>query len=314
MMGHGCEDNACCKINIAREHSDVPLTDYMVLAVVGKRLQQDQITREGRARVDTLIAWLHYRLGDLDEGRTRVVFSGGKAHGNAATEAGEMAKYYREQIGNEPEFVPYAAKGVVKLESRATNTDENMIYILKAMPQDWTRHESTLVLFTSDYHVDRFTDGFNETNYPPSLRTAMERGLRVWFVRATEPWGGDLSPRELVLKAMYEAADGFELMRTNRDAIQQRVCKCVTATIIGKFLDSSLKVRNIVEAGEDQAPGVPQLVPALLDRLWMWYLWLETMTGKGELSEAERERFLKAAKLMYADIRELNKTVDPDRP
>ncbi|BCN25684.1 YdcF family protein [Vibrio alfacsensis] len=125
-----------------------------VVIVLGKRLVGNQLTAEGRTRVEALVD----ALGRLCFSSTAIVFCGGVTQGNVLSEADAMHAYFLQLS---------SARGVVFppqqiiVENRSLNTVENM------QNAAFELHKSGLckmgqsikvLLLSSQYHLERIIE------------------------------------------------------------------------------------------------------------------------------------------------------------
>lgn len=124
--------------------------EHLVI-VLGKRLQNNELTAEGRSRVDALID--HIFANDMT--KTVIGFCGGVTARQARSEAQVMHEYYLKQAHKKNVDVD----GIpVLLEQVSTSTIENIRHLAKALIQSELIHENSAVQVTfvsNDYHLER---------------------------------------------------------------------------------------------------------------------------------------------------------------
>lgn len=120
-----------------------------VIIVLGKRLKHDELTAEGKSRVDALTVFLK----QFDLNHTALVFCGGITRGQRISEAEAMFTHYsktkRENI-TEP--------ALTLLETESTNTIENVQNAAIKLIESGmcAKGEAINVVFVSnDYHLQR---------------------------------------------------------------------------------------------------------------------------------------------------------------
>ena len=135
--------------------SDVSLGNVkQVVLVLGKRLADNKLTEEGRSRVDALVKMLC--LFDLSE--TAIIFCGGVASRQTASEAQAMAARFNTQY---PLLVQSIPAGHLMLEGRSRNTVENIenaAYELIASGLCSPDQVIQFTLVSNDYHLERIID------------------------------------------------------------------------------------------------------------------------------------------------------------
>lgn len=126
-----------------------------LLIVLGKRLNENELTEEGISRVDALVKYLAESLNAESRSSTAVAFCGGVTKGQSVSEADAMHRYFRELESLRE--VPFTL-GAILLEQLSTNTVENIQNLAAEMIKSglFTRGQSVKVTFVSnDYHLQR---------------------------------------------------------------------------------------------------------------------------------------------------------------
>lgn len=124
--------------------------EHLVI-VLGKRLQNNELTLEGCSRVDALID--HIFANDMT--KTVIGFCGGVTARQTRSEAQVMHEYYLKQASKKNVDVDYIP---VLLEQLSTSTIENIRHLSKALIQSELilKNSAVQVTFVSnDYHLER---------------------------------------------------------------------------------------------------------------------------------------------------------------
>ncbi len=125
-----------------------------LIMVLGKRLIDNQLTPEGRLRVDKLIETLYHGVGTAP----LVMFCGGLTDGQHRSEAQAMADYFAECVAHNA--LPADALPSWLLEDNSTTSVENFYFAAKLLKQDPpvnsdSRAPLHVQLLSSDYHLKR---------------------------------------------------------------------------------------------------------------------------------------------------------------
>ncbi|CAH7176461.1 conserved hypothetical protein [Vibrio chagasii] len=126
-----------------------------LLIVLGKRLNENELTEEGISRVDALVKYLAEFLNAERRSSTAVAFCGGVTKGQSVSEADAMHRYFRELESLRE--VPFTL-GAILLEQHSTNTVENIQNLAAEMIESglFTRGQGVKITFVSnDYHLQR---------------------------------------------------------------------------------------------------------------------------------------------------------------
>ena len=120
-----------------------------VILVLGKRLQSNQLTLEGRSRVEALPDYLQPFLPT----KTALIFCGGVTEGQSVSEAALMYEYYQQLRGQEqPE------PALTLLEDKSQTTVENIQNAARNIV-DIATHQSEksikVHLVSNNYHLER---------------------------------------------------------------------------------------------------------------------------------------------------------------
>lgn len=154
-------------LNYDRLPEDLPKDDGLCIVVLGFQLLPDGgMSQEMLGRCElALAAAKQYPNAYL------AVTGGGTATGNAAvTEAGVMARWFREQGIDESRII---------LEDRSSTTEENAKFTLKILIEEYPQIRS-IAIVTSDYHVPLGCTLFTEA----ALLYGCEHGRVPWTVDA----------------------------------------------------------------------------------------------------------------------------------
>ena len=154
-------------LNYDRLPEDLPKDDSLCIVVLGFQLLPDGgMSQEMLGRCElALAAAKQYPNAFL------AVTGGGTAVGNAAvTEAGVMARWFREQGIDESRII---------LEDRSSTTEENAKFTLKILTEQYPQIRS-IAIVTSDYHVPLGCTLFTEA----ALLYGCEHGRVPWTVDA----------------------------------------------------------------------------------------------------------------------------------
>ncbi|MCG9682218.1 YdcF family protein [Vibrio sp. Isolate23] len=118
-----------------------------VVIVLGKRLVDDTLTKEGRSRVEALPAL----LSSLNADETALVFCGGVTPGQTVSEAVAMREYFNQSASQ----VRLKESHII-LESESQNTVQNIHNVaLKLQQMGLNRQPINITLVSNDYHLKR---------------------------------------------------------------------------------------------------------------------------------------------------------------
>ncbi|MBW3695631.1 YdcF family protein [Vibrio sp. T187] len=143
-----------------------------ILIVLGKRLNNNLLTKEGSSRVEALHRYLK-RHDNLQQ--TAVAFCGGVTAGQNVSEAQMMHEYFRELESTLA--TPFELSAVI-LEQESTNTVENIQNVARALieSQLFQKGQSITVTFVSnDYHLQRIFDIQDLMDEQGLLRVLIEK-------------------------------------------------------------------------------------------------------------------------------------------
>lgn len=146
-----------------------------IYVVLGKRLSANQLTLEGKSRVDGLICELqrHSIHSAL------VVFCGGITQGQSVSEAQRMFEYFKQQCQAASLTFPNLE---ILLEQQSTSTVENIehvVQVLRSSGQIRSDDTLTLTLVSNDYHLKRIVEIQHLMEEQGLLRTLELRGLQA---------------------------------------------------------------------------------------------------------------------------------------
>lgn len=142
-----------------------------IFIVLGKRLNSDQLTLEGKSRVEGLISALQ-----CHENQTAlVVFCGGVTQGQSASEAQRMYEYFQTRCQQLALSLPHVQ---VLLEQQSTSTVENIEHVAQVLLTSGHLRVGdtlTLTLVSNDYHLKRIFEIQQLMDEQGLLRTLDER-------------------------------------------------------------------------------------------------------------------------------------------
>ncbi|KQB04385.1 hypothetical protein CGT92_02665 [Vibrio metoecus] len=146
-------------------------TTRPIFIVLGKRLNSDQLTLEGKSRVEGLISALQ-----CHENQTAlVVFCGGVTQRQSASEAQRMYEYFQTRCQQLALSLPHVQ---VLLEQQSTSTVENIEHVAQVLLTSGHLRVGdtlTLTLVSNDYHLKRIFEIQQLMNEQGLLRTLDER-------------------------------------------------------------------------------------------------------------------------------------------
>ncbi|MGR5068448.1 MULTISPECIES: YdcF family protein [Vibrio] len=125
-----------------------------VVLVLGKRLVNDELTLEGRTRVEALVE----ALTDLRVETTALVFCGGVTRGQTVSEADAMLTYFRQLTASD--FMPFPQSQII-LENQSLNTVQNMQNSVVALQRSGLCKKDQRIqvsLLSNDYHLERILE------------------------------------------------------------------------------------------------------------------------------------------------------------
>lgn len=158
-------------------------TTRPIFIVLGKRLNSDQLTLEGKSRVEGLISALQ-----CHENQTAlVVFCGGVTQRQSASEAQRMYEYFQTRCQQLALSLPHVQ---VLLEQQSTSTVENIEHVAQVLFTSGHLRVGdtlTLTLVSNDYHLKRIFEIQQLMDEQGLLRTLDERcqqaGVRLSISR-----------------------------------------------------------------------------------------------------------------------------------
>ncbi|KQA38148.1 YdcF family protein [Vibrio cholerae] len=146
-------------------------TTRPIFIVLGKRLNSDQLTLEGKSRVEGLISALQ-----CHENQTAlVVFCGGVTQRQSASEAQRMYEYFQTRCQQLALSLPHIQ---VLLEQQSTSTVENIEHVAQVLLTSGHLRVGdtlTLTLVSNDYHLKRIFEIQQLMDEQGLLRTLDER-------------------------------------------------------------------------------------------------------------------------------------------
>lgn len=146
-------------------------TTRPIFIVLGKRLNADQLTLEGKSRVEGLISALQ-----CHENQTAlVVFCGGVTQRQSTSEAQRMYEYFQARCQQLALSLPQIQ---VLLEKQSTSTVENIEHVTQVLLTSGHLRVGdtlTLTLVSNDYHLKRIFEIQQLMDEQGLLRTLDER-------------------------------------------------------------------------------------------------------------------------------------------
>ncbi|ELI6427025.1 YdcF family protein [Vibrio sp. Y29_XK_CS5] len=125
-----------------------------VVIILGKRLVHDQLSAEGRSRVEALVSVLN----QWDFESTALVFCGGVTQGQTISEADAMYQYF-DQLAK-VRGIGFPDQQVI-IESRSLNTVQNMQNAAKELLKSGLcpmGQAIEVILLSNDYHLERIIE------------------------------------------------------------------------------------------------------------------------------------------------------------
>lgn len=125
-----------------------------VVIILGKRLVHDQLSAEGRSRVEALVSVLN----QWDFESTALVFCGGVTQGQTISEADAMYQYFGQLA--KVRGIDFPDQQVI-IESRSLNTVQNMQNAAKELLKSGLcpmGQAIEVILLSNDYHLERIIE------------------------------------------------------------------------------------------------------------------------------------------------------------
>ncbi|MHA7589751.1 YdcF family protein [Vibrio harveyi] len=125
-----------------------------LVIILGKRLVHDQLSAEGRSRVEALVSVLN----QWDFESTALVFCGGVTQGQTISEADAMYQYF-DQLAK-VRGIGFPDQQVI-IESRSLNTVQNMQNAAKELLKSGLcpmGQAIEVILLSNDYHLERIIE------------------------------------------------------------------------------------------------------------------------------------------------------------
>lgn len=125
-----------------------------VVIILGKRLVHDQLSAEGRSRVEALVSVLN----QWDFESTALVFCGGVTQGQTISEADAMYQYFGQLA--KVRGIDFPDQQVI-IESRSLNTVQNMQNAAKELLKSELcpmGQAIEVILLSNDYHLERIIE------------------------------------------------------------------------------------------------------------------------------------------------------------
>lgn len=132
------------------------MAKHELWAVLGKRLNQHQLTQEGRDRVDWLISEL--LSSKVNSAELCLAFCGGRTQGQAHTEAARLRDYFHQRLAEHGRQWPDSE---LLLEEHSTNTRENISELSRLLQHQGRLQAGDhlhLRLLSSEHHLQRIYD------------------------------------------------------------------------------------------------------------------------------------------------------------
>ncbi|ENM5905901.1 YdcF family protein [Vibrio mimicus] len=146
-----------------------------IWVVLGKRLNSDALTVEGKSRVDGLLSALQCH----ENSSALIVFCGGVTAGQTVSEAQRMHEYFQLQVQQKGLVLQHVD---VLLEQQSTSTVENIEHLAHVLLASQRLHAGetlSLTLVSSDYHLKRIFEIQDLMDEQGLLRTLDERCLQA---------------------------------------------------------------------------------------------------------------------------------------
>lgn len=146
-----------------------------IWVVLGKRLNSDALTVEGKSRVDGLLSALQCH----ENSSALIVFCGGVTAGQTVSEAQRMHEYFQQQVQQKGLVLQHVD---VLLEQQSTSTVENIGHLAHVLIASQRLHAGetlTLTFVSSDYHLKRIFEIQDLMDEQGLLRTLDERCLQA---------------------------------------------------------------------------------------------------------------------------------------
>ena len=164
-----------------------PQTKYEALLIVlGKRLNNDQLTAEGVSRVDALIKYVL----ENDCSKTIIAFCGGITADQTMSESQAMYQYFCQQLP----ALELSLLGAILLEEQSTSTVENIQHLSQVVISSGLLVPGSSIpvrFISNDYHLERLIDIQNYLD---------EQGLLKRLVTKCRIHG-------LMMKIVYDISD-----------------------------------------------------------------------------------------------------------
>ncbi|ENC6723596.1 YdcF family protein [Vibrio harveyi] len=125
-----------------------------VVIILGKRLVHDQLSAEGRSRVEALVSVLN----QWDFESTALVFCGGVTQGQTISEADAMYQYFGQLV--KVRGIDFPDQQVI-IENRSLNTVQNMQNAAKELLKSGLcpmGQAIEVILLSNDYHLERIIE------------------------------------------------------------------------------------------------------------------------------------------------------------
>ena len=125
-----------------------------VVIILGKRLVHDQLSAEGRSRVEALLNVLNEFCFET----TALVFCGGVTQGQTVSEADAMYQYFGQLV--KVRGIDFPDQQVI-IESRSLNTVQNMQNAAKELLKSGLcpmGQAIEVILLSNDYHLERIIE------------------------------------------------------------------------------------------------------------------------------------------------------------
>jgi hypothetical protein len=272
------------------------IQESKVYALLGKRLVNNEITKELESRIDFLVQHLSRYSPDL------VIFTGGSNQGYVP-ESEKAKEYFLKKI----QFPAYK----VACDYNSKNTGGNIKAIAEIIQHNNPRNVS-LEIFTSDYHQKRLLK-VDERMYGECLLRDLH-GIKYEIKGAPYPYPASENSLKGISTRLYLAADGFILMKLNLEGIlrdggtldhidvRNTIDFQSTLSVMSSELQRLEKIEHSQEA-ESLKKDASEVYYALKAHEYV----LKKLTRK-ILSSSDRE----ALKKINSDFKQINYDFDPD--
>lgn len=267
-----------------------------VILVLGKRLQRDQLTVEGRSRVEALPKYLER----FELSQTAIVFCGGVTEGQTKSEAREMLKYFQTLQGDSD-----SRSVMTILEEQSQTTVENVKNAANKIVEI-AAHQRLKVfnihLVSNDYHLERILQ----------IQSIMEeQGLLSAFIQQCKSAG-------ITLNISKNLSDHGAIPYPHSTPVGEQFLALDELTVYRVYLEGLKRhaFEDVDGVRRQQPYQIAQLAisklkalitePMYLERIEL----LEKITEKTSVSLDDLDGDVE---LFNKELTELNRLLDPER-